>query len=156
MTNQFTPTGDPMTTWSIVGRSKEMTLPTQKLDYDKPPLDEKRPETGGVVIVHGAGGVIAYYPSNPGVFLDEQGQEVDEETARRVLGSAEVLRQGTARRMEEAKRKAFADIEARHKAELAALDAQATGVEVPSVAPTSTLTPEAVAEAGERTYPKVK
>jgi hypothetical protein len=137
---QFTPIGEP----SIVGKAKERFMSNQKLDYNR-----------GVFMVHMGAEMVAYYPDDPGTFYDIAGNEVSEETARRVVGNAEVLRQSTERRMKEAKAKAFANIEAQHKAELAALEtqAQAEDVEVTSIAPTSPSKDiSELASDGERTW----
>jgi hypothetical protein len=106
MTETFTPLK------SIVGNAPEVSLPNQKLDFNR-----------GVVIVHGMGLPVAYYVDDPGRYYSEAGQEVSEEDARRA--GIDTIKQGTERRRKEARDKAFANIEAQYQAERAALDAQA-------------------------------
>ena len=136
----FTPIGQP----SIIGKSAEVSLKTHKLDWDR-----------GVVVVHGPGLPVAYYPDDPGRYYNEAGKEVSEEDARRV--GIDTLKQGTERRRKEARDKAFANIETQYQAERAALEAQVgtetATAEVSSVAPNGTdKTVEDIASDGERTW----
>jgi len=144
MTDIREPTFTPIP--SIVGKSPEVSLPSQKLQYNR-----------GVVIVHGPGLPVAYYPDDPGRYYNEAGQEVPEEDARRA--GIDTIAQGTERRRKEARDRAFANIEAQYQAERAALEAQDANAEpgwvTPDVSTSTDKSVEDIASDGERAW-KVK
>jgi hypothetical protein len=134
---------------SIMGNAPEVSMRSQRLDYNR-----------GVVMVHGSHGVVAYYPDEPGRYLNVVGGEVTEEEARRA--GIDTLTQGTERRRKDARDKAFAAIEAQYQAEKTALEAQALAVadvapEAPAPDPVYTVPSkdaDAVAEDGLRSNKK--
>jgi hypothetical protein len=132
---------------SILGQLPQAESPAEwasrsrKLDYDR-----------GVIIKVGNGGTCAMYVDDPGRYLNEQGVEVSEEEAR--LAGFDTLKDGAERRRKEARAKAFAEIERTHKAELAAIDAEAALAEPVSESARVTKDVEELAADGERAHPK--
>jgi hypothetical protein len=90
---------------------------TRKLDYDR-----------GLMMNVGRGGAVAMYFDQPGTYYNEAGLEVSEAEAR--TAGFNTLLHGAEKRKKEARDKAFANIEAQHKAELAAIEAQANALEL--------------------------
>ena len=120
---------------------------SRKLDYDR-----------GLMMNVGRGGAVAMYFDNPGTYYNEAGLEVSEAEAR--TAGFNTLLHGAEKRKKEARDKAFANIERQHKAELAAIEAQASVQDAPAVTEPTVKEindlAELAAEHGERAFPVKK
>jgi hypothetical protein len=104
----------------------------------------------------GRGGAVAMYFDQPGVYFNEAGLEVSEAEAR--TAGFNTLLHGAEKRKKEARDKAFANIEMQHKAELAAIEAQASVQDVSPNTETATNVKnlDELAADGERAHPVKK